>query len=382
MPLSDGKSWWVGDIKLPVRVYPDTSECWVSPCTGLNVPAGTKSLLLVFAASKAGPRFAEIQAFSSFDETPPATLQAKSAWKQFAPATFANPCGPVVDITWTATPGVYTHYVVQRGLDERFRGGVQTVPLPPNSTHFVNDCQQQFRGITENGNGPLAPSTDYYYRVGVRKPDGTLVWGNNTVKVHTASPDQTRLTPATLTAKASIGSTVTLAWPAVPGALGYKLERAENATFSNGRTGLVMVTTPGYTDRTAETGASNFYRVRATYADGDSDWATATITTPELSPPPTTLRAEVNVGTVHLKWDSTHGKLHGYEVYRGTDAAHLTPLMPMNIGSPQLQFGDFTDRNVPAGHWCYAVRGVWFTAAFPSEMKYTEFTPAIEVVVP
>ena len=77
-----------------------------------------------------------------------------------------------------------------------------------------------------------------------------------------------------------------------------------------------------------------------------------------------------------------HGKVYSYEVCRGADRDHLAPLMPLSNRATQCLFPAFSDRNVPHGHWCYAVRGVWFTATNPSETKFTEFTPLLEVDVP
>jgi len=379
LPLSDGKGWW--ECKTPSRVYADGRMCWVTILTGLNVPAGTRSLLLTFAPTKSSPNLAEIQAFSAVSETPPANVKAESVYRQHNPVSFANPSGAVVDLAWAAVPGALTRYAVQRAADAKFSKGVQTLLVPPCATHLADDRLEQLRGLTDGDNAPLPPGKDYFYRVGARKADGTIAWGDG-LAVHTAAADNTHPAPASLSAHADVGSVVQLDWPAVNGALGYKVERAVDADFSRNRVGMIFTTAPRYTDNTTETGATYFYRVRAAFADGDSDWATATLKTPELSPSPTDLRAAIDVGTVRLSWTPRHGKLQGYEIYRGTDPAHLEPLFPLHVGGPQCQFSRFTDLGIKSGKWFYAVRGVWFTADNPSEMKYTEFTPALEVAVP
>ena len=376
--LADGKGWWDGGITAPVRVSPDWRDCWVSPVTGLNVPAGTKSLLLVFEPAKSHPNFAEIQAFSRYEEAPPATVEAHTAWRQQDPMSFPNPCGAVVELTWAPAPsGAFTHYAVQRATTDTFKKDVQTFLLPPCSSNFTNDRLSHDRG----GLNPLPPGVDYYYRVGTRKPGGAMLWTNNTVHVRTAAPDATLATPSNLTARSDAGCRVNLEWTGVPGAIGYKLERADEDAFAGSRTGLILTPALQYVDRTTESGKTYFYRVRASFGDADSAWVTTMVTTPERSLPPLALQAVADVGSVRLHWNPAHGKLQGYEVFRGADGAHLEVIQPYRVGAAQIQFVDFTDRNVPPGHWCYAVRGVWFTAANPSEMKFTEFSPLAAVDV-
>ena len=66
----------------------------------------------------------------------------------------------------------------------------------------------------------------------------------------------------------------------------------------------------------------------------------------------------------------------------GHRAVALESVQPYRVGAAQVQFVDFTDRNVPSGRWCYAVRGVWFAAANPSEMKVADYSPLAAVDVP
>ena len=222
LALSDGKGWWDGNKTAPIRVSPDLRDCWVSPITGLKVPTGTKSLLLTFAPSKPKPNIAEIQAFSGYDRR----LRPRS--RHGAPGGSRLRClstiraGPWWNYPGNPLPPPSLPIMSCSAADSKFSRDLQTMPLPPCSTHFLNYRLAHDSSLMQ----PLPPNTEYYYRVGARKPDGTLIWGNNTVGVRTAAPDPSWPAPASLTA-ADAGSTVALEWPAVPKATGYKLELRE-----------------------------------------------------------------------------------------------------------------------------------------------------------
>ena len=83
--------------------------------------------------------------------------------------------------------------------------------------------------------------------------------------------------PTDLTAAATDGATVALAWSAPifpPPVVAYALERADNEGFRDGRTSLsAPAGEPSLTDDSAQAGHTYFYRVRAEAAAGYSPWS-------------------------------------------------------------------------------------------------------------
>jgi fibronectin type 3 domain-containing protein len=84
--------------------------------------------------------------------------------------------------------------------------------------------------------------------------------------------------PVTLTATAADSDTaVDLSWNSVTGALGYHVYLLNPDTKAYEKLAAVPITGVSYTDTTAATGTTHFYRVTAIHADGSEsapgdDW--------------------------------------------------------------------------------------------------------------
>ncbi|WP_433828227.1 pectinesterase family protein [Actinoplanes sp. CA-015351] len=103
---------------------------------------------------------------------------------------------------------------------------------------------------------------------------------------------------------------------------GYLVYRASSANGEYARLTATPVDDSDYTDGTAPTGVSSFYRVTAIDASGnESAAASVSATRPDIIAPvaPASLTAVASAGQVTLDWaDGTEPDLAGYRVYRGS----------------------------------------------------------------
>jgi hypothetical protein len=124
---------------------------------------------------------------------------------------------------------------------------------------------------------------------------------------------------------------------------------------------IVTQTAPGassFVDRGVENERPYLYAVRtlriargATARSETSERATATAVDSTPPAPPTEVVAVPSTGTVRLVWMASPDRdVSRYIVYRGRDDGPLE-----RVGSTQAPGTTFTDRDVPAGRWRYAV---------------------------
>jgi hypothetical protein len=140
--------------------------------------------------------------------------------------------------------------------------------------------------------------------------------------------------------------------------LAYEILRAPSPAAPLAR---VAITEPGATSATdagLENDRTYYYAVRAirregiATAEGEATGRVAAIPQ-DLTPPaaPTNLVAIPSVGTVRLSWTpSGDADVAGYVVYRAAGAGPL-----QRIGSTRVPATTFTDRDMPAGAYRYAV---------------------------
>lgn len=144
---------------------------------------------------------------------------------------------------------------------------------------------------------------------------------------------------------------------------------------------VVATTQPGatsYADRNLENETAYVYAVRAlraardTVARGDIS-VTVTATPVDATPPaaPTELVGIPSASTVRLVWiGSADPDVARYVVYRGAEGAPLE-----RVGSTTAPGTTFTDRDVPAGRWRYAV------SAQDTSSRANESARSVEVTV-
>ena len=163
---------------------------------------------------------------------------------------------------------------------------------------------------------------------------------------------------------------------------GYKIERADDAEFTDHLTGIALTKETEWTDLTVKDIRTYNYRVRsAKLALGDSPWVQTCVQTGSTSAAPAGLRADADGGTVRLEWAPVHGKVFAYEILRGVSAGKLEPYRTCEIGKPGLLAAVFVEHGVAPGKYFYAVRAVYFSIANPSEMQRSSASQPVAVSV-
>jgi hypothetical protein len=162
----------------------------------------------------------------------------------------------------------------------------------------------------------------------------------------------------TLTASVVSSSRVNLSWVANgSGQTGFKVERATDSGFSQN---LILLTTTAanvtaYADTTVSSGMTYYYRVRATYSDGDSpnsNTASASVTPPAA---PSGLTATTNGGQVNLNWVATGSGQTGFKVERATDNGFTQNLILLTTTAANVT--SYADSTVSGGlTYYYRVR--------------------------
>lgn len=377
----------------PVATQPDAVQ--VTTLSGLALPASARSILLRFDTSTVAPYLSEIQAFAALGTTAPAGVNASSSWIQFDTKSFANYVGATVTLTWTNpnSASVPSSFVVQRDTTTAFNSaGLRTWSTPLNATSFYNDRDYQERSLnpyaptwdTNNRNTPLAASTTYYYRVGTRQADGSIVY-TAPVMVVTAAVTFPTTAPTAVTATAVSAARIDVAWNSVAGATGYKLEKSTRSNFADTIYSMGLVTGTTFVDATVTPNSTWYYRVRAVGASGDSNWTVANaVTTPGLPAAPTGLTATTDDGTIRLTWTEPAGKVYAYEIYRGATPTGLSLYRSYTLGGSAIIVPEFRDTQLAAGTtYYYAVRGaLWTNNSNPSQLVYTNSSATISATTP
>jgi titin len=192
------------------------------------------------------------------------TLSANGAPRAPGSLAAAVQAGPQVALTWTDTSTNETNFVVQRRYAGWIWGDIATVAA--NATGFVD--------TTAIGN------VTYEYRV--YATSGTVVSDfSNAVIVDTSQTGPVPpATPANLTAAASIGTTVNLAWQDVASdETAYKVERRlPGGTWA--QIAALGANATSYADTTVTAGNTYEYRVRAANTVDSGYSSSASVTTP------------------------------------------------------------------------------------------------------
>lgn len=158
-------------------------------------------------------------------------------------------------------------------------------------------------GTTING---LTANTAYMFRV------KAVNAGGDSAATALSASVTTKLTAPTLTVGTVTDVSVPLSWAAITGATGYKLEKS-----SDGVTGWSQFATPSSTTLTnSVTVAQNtteYYRLRATNAGGDSNYSAVVSATSLLSAPTGLAASSSETTSVDLSWTVVPG-VTGYKV--------------------------------------------------------------------
>ncbi len=153
-----------------------------------------------------------------------------------------------IDLSWASVTGS-TSYKLERSPDG---GGTWSTISTASAATYANTA--------------LPSNTSYQYRVSSIDAGGTSA-PSTVATATTILP-----APTGLTATASSPTVINLTWAAVPGATSYKLERPlNNSTWTALAPNPALTgSSIGYSDATATTGATFYYRISAINASGTS----------------------------------------------------------------------------------------------------------------
>lgn len=251
-----------------------------------------------------------------------------------APLLVSPPDGSInlattLDLTWNSSAGA-TAYRLQLSTDSTF------------GTLLKDDS---LLTITSSEVGPLTNNTKHYWRVNARNADGTSAWSDVwsfTTKLAApvlASPPSGSIDHPT---------TLTLSWNSVGGATSYGLQVSTDSSFNT-----ILVDNSALTTTSSEVGplANNteyFWRVRASNADGTSDWSTVwSLTTVPLPALPPTLVSPSDGSTLQpttmtLSWNSSSGAT-SYRLQVSTDSSFASTIVDdSTIITPSSEAGSLS----------------------------------------
>ncbi|MGC5050728.1 hypothetical protein ACLQ2S_04640 [Micromonospora sp. DT48] len=188
--------------------------------------------------------------------------------------------------------------------------------------------------------------------------------------------------PTGLTAEPAPGSAtalpaIALAWTgngSRPPATSHLLQRATDATFTNGLTSItVAATATRYTDATVTPGVTYHYRIRAENAAGCSTWSNSVPASVQLTAP-AKLTATVPPAAplrVALRW-TNNSFTTGIDVQRATN-----PTFTSGPGTTAISVGDshLDSAVAPDTTYYYRVRTTYLGAASPWSPLATVTTP-------
>ncbi|MBU1412687.1 fibronectin type III domain-containing protein [Myxococcota bacterium] len=280
---------------------------------------------------------AALWAVSACDDGKKKTTATAPAAPTELTATATSPTE--VRLAWTDNSDDETGFIVERSLD-----GVTFAELttPGADATSVNDTG-------------VAPETTYFYRVRATNADGDSDWSN--VAEVTTPAVVVPSAPTDLTATAISAYTIELAWTDnADDETGYEVEiSSDGVTFTNVETLAADAVAWNAGSLTPET--LYYFRVRATGAEGDSDWSNVAsdTTLASLAPPaaPTDLTATVDgTAQITLNWTDNADNETGFRVERAEDGVNFT-----EIGTTAAGVTSYDDTPVAAMvEYSYRVR--------------------------
>ena len=159
-----------------------------------------------------------------------------------------------------------------------------------------------------------------------------------------------RLADPTVSATSNITAGVQVKWSKVTGATGYIVYRKTGKGSWSRVADIKSGSTVSYTDKTAKSGTTYTYTVRAYSGSTMGDWS-STKTVKRLADPTVSSASNITAG-VQVKWAKTAGAT-GYVVYRKTGNGSWSRLATIKSGSTT----SYTDKSAKSGtNYSYTVR--------------------------
>ena len=159
-----------------------------------------------------------------------------------------------------------------------------------------------------------------------------------------------RLADPTVSSASNITAGVQVKWSNVTGATGYIVYRKTGIGSWSRVADIKNGSTVSYTDKTAKSGTTYTYTVRAYSGSTMGDWS-STKTIKRLADPTVSSASNITAG-VQVKWAKTAGAT-GYVVYRKTGTGSWSRLATIKSGSTT----SYTDKSAKSGtNYSYTVR--------------------------
>ena len=159
-----------------------------------------------------------------------------------------------------------------------------------------------------------------------------------------------RLADPTVSSASNITAGVQVKWSKVTGATGYIVYRKTGTGSWSRVDDIKSGSTVSYTDKTAKSGMTYTYTVRAYSGSTMGDWS-STKTVKRLADPTVSSASNVTAG-VQVKWAKTAGAT-GYVIYRKTGTGSWSRIATIKSGSTT----SYTDKSAKSGaNYSYTVR--------------------------
>jgi len=258
-----------------------------------------------------------------------------------------------VSLTWNSSPGA-NFYSVWRSVEVDTGGGSSNVlgTILLNNTNISTSYTD-----TSPTDGSI-----YSYFVTATSAGGTS--GNSTPVVAVPLPAPPASPPASLTVKL-IATTNYVTWAAVPGAVGYVVQRA--ASLNGPYSMLDSVTWLGWADYGIVSNATYYYKITAMNAAGASP---SSLTTSRPAAP-ANLTAVAGDKQVSLTWPYTVGAT-GYVLKSGISNGNAT-----NIVASGITATNFINAGLTNGVTYYYVVDSIGTAATSGDSSQASATPVL-----
>ena len=231
-----------------------------------------------------------------------------------------------VQVKWSQVTGATGYIVYRKGAG---KGWARIADIKSGSTVSYTDKT-------------AASSTTYTYTV--------RAYNGNTMGDWHSAKSLMRISDTTLTGASNITSGVQVKWSRVTGATGYIVYRKSGSGSWGRIADIKSGSTVSYIDKTAASGTTYTYTVRAYNGSTMGDWH-STKSVKRLSDPKLTSASKVS-GGINVRWTGVTGAT-GYIVYRKSGSGSWGRIADIKSGSTV----SYTDRTAKTGTtYTYTVR--------------------------